>query len=85
MASSYLNIVTFLLTTLFYYMALKPSLPYSSLTDITKYFFLDFVFCKFKFSCGNSVQIICQVFLIFIYLKFKKYIKSFIIENFIAC
>ena len=37
MASSYLNIVTFLLTTLFYYMALKPSLPYSSLTDITKY------------------------------------------------
>ena len=37
MASSYLNIVTFLLTTLFYYMALKPSLPYSSLTDKTKY------------------------------------------------
>jgi len=37
MASSYLNIVTFLLTTLFYYMALKPSLPYSSLTDPTKY------------------------------------------------
>ena len=29
MASGYLNIVTFLLTTLFYYMALKPSLPYS--------------------------------------------------------
>jgi len=29
MANSYLNIVTFLLTTLFYYMALKPSLPYS--------------------------------------------------------
>jgi hypothetical protein len=29
MANSYLNIVTFLLTTIFYYMALKPSLPYS--------------------------------------------------------
>lgn len=29
MASSYLNIVTFLLTTLFYYLALKPSLPYT--------------------------------------------------------
>ncbi len=29
MANSYLNIVTFLLTTLFYYLALKPTLPYS--------------------------------------------------------
>jgi hypothetical protein len=29
MANSYLNIVTFLLTTIFYYMVLKPSLPYS--------------------------------------------------------
>ena len=29
MASSYLNIVLFLLTTLFYYLALKPSLPYT--------------------------------------------------------
>jgi len=29
MANSYLNIVTFLLTTLFYYLALKPSLPYT--------------------------------------------------------
>jgi len=28
MTNSYLNIVTFLLTTLFYYLALKPSLPY---------------------------------------------------------
>jgi hypothetical protein len=28
MANSYLNIVTFLLSTLFYYMVLKPSLPY---------------------------------------------------------
>uniref|UniRef100_A0A6C0IDY6 Uncharacterized protein n=1 Tax=viral metagenome TaxID=1070528 RepID=A0A6C0IDY6_9ZZZZ len=37
MASSYLNIVTFLLTTLFYYMAIKPSLTYDILTDTQKY------------------------------------------------
>jgi len=37
MTNSYLNIVTFLLTTLFYYMALKPSLPYSSFVDKNKY------------------------------------------------
>jgi hypothetical protein len=36
MASSYLNIVTFLLTTLFYYLALKPSLTYDSLTNPIK-------------------------------------------------
>lgn len=29
MTNSYLNIVTFLLTTIFYYLALKPSLPYN--------------------------------------------------------
>jgi len=29
MANSYLNIVTFLLTTIFYYLALKPTLPYT--------------------------------------------------------
>lgn len=29
MSNSYLNIITFLLTTLFYYLALKPALPYS--------------------------------------------------------
>lgn len=37
MANSYLNIVTFLLTTLFYYLALKPSLPYSLYKDKSKY------------------------------------------------
>jgi len=36
MASSYLNIVTFLLTTLFYYLALKPSLTYETLMDASK-------------------------------------------------
>jgi len=33
MAGSYLNIVTFLLTTLFYYMALKPRLTYQTLNN----------------------------------------------------
>ena len=36
MASSYLNIVTFLLTTLFYYLAIKPSLTYETFTDPNK-------------------------------------------------
>jgi hypothetical protein len=34
MASSYLNIVTFLLTTLFYYMTLKPSLTYDTFNNL---------------------------------------------------
>ena len=37
MANSYLNIVTFLLTTTFYYLALKPTLHYSSYKDKEKY------------------------------------------------
>lgn len=37
MANSYLNIVTFLLTTLFYYLALKPSLTYDIFSDPTQY------------------------------------------------
>ena len=37
MANSYLNIVTFLLTTIFYYLALKPSLPYSLYKDKEQY------------------------------------------------
>ena len=37
MANSYLNIVTFLLTTLFYYLALKPSLPYTLYKDKAEY------------------------------------------------
>ena len=36
MASSYLNIITFLLTTLFYYMALKPSYTYEMSVDPAK-------------------------------------------------
>lgn len=37
MANSYLNIVTFLLTTLFYYLALKPALPYSLYSNKEQY------------------------------------------------
>ena len=37
MTNSYLNIVTFILTTIFYYMALKPYLLYDDLIDVKKY------------------------------------------------
>jgi hypothetical protein len=37
MANSYLNILTFLLTTLVYYLALKPSLKYSDMTNSANY------------------------------------------------
>ena len=37
MANSYINIVTFILTTVFYYLALKPSLSYDDLIDVKKY------------------------------------------------
>ena len=37
MASSYLNIVTFLLTTLFYYLAIKPSFTYEMSSDPQKH------------------------------------------------
>jgi len=37
MTNSYLNIVTFLLTTFFYYLALKPSLKYDDMTNSDNY------------------------------------------------
>ena len=37
MASSYLNILTFLLTTLFYYLAIKPSLTYDIISEPKQY------------------------------------------------
>jgi hypothetical protein len=37
MSNSYLNIVTFLLTTLFYYMVLKPALPLTLYKDKQQY------------------------------------------------
>jgi hypothetical protein len=37
MSNSYINIVTFILTTIFYYMALKPNLSYDVIVDVKKY------------------------------------------------
>jgi len=37
MTNSYINILTFILTTVFYYMTLKPALSYDDLIDIKKY------------------------------------------------
>jgi len=37
MANSYINIITFILTTIFYYMALKPTLKYDDLIDAKKF------------------------------------------------
>jgi hypothetical protein len=37
MANSYINILTFFLTTIFYYMILKPTLTYDMLSDAKKY------------------------------------------------
>jgi len=57
MASSYLNIVTFLLTTLFYYMALKPKLTYETLNNQT----------NFKSYTSNSyIYLAVYVFLVII-------------------
>lgn len=57
MASSYLNIVTFLLTTLFYYMALKPKLTYETLNNQT----------EFKSFTSNSyIYLAVYIFLVII-------------------
>jgi len=37
MSNSYINIITFILTTIFYYMVLKPTLSYDDLIDTKKY------------------------------------------------
>ena len=57
MAGSYLNIVTFLLTTLFYYMALKPRLTYETLNNQT----------EFKSYTSNSyIYLAVYIFLVII-------------------
>jgi hypothetical protein len=57
MATSYLNIVTFLLTTLFYYMALKPTLTYETLNNET----------EFKSYTSNSyIYLAVYIFLVII-------------------
>lgn len=60
MSNSYLNIVTFLLTTLFYYLALKPSLPYAMYKDKQQY--KDFV--------GNNYMYLAIYVLLVIIIQF---------------
>jgi hypothetical protein len=60
MTNSYLNIVTFLLTTLFYYLALKPALPYTLYKDHQKY----------KEYIGNSYMYLAIYVLLVIIVQF---------------
>jgi hypothetical protein len=60
MAGSYLNIVTFLLTTLFYYLAIKPTLTYDILIDPKKY----------KTYTSNSHLYLAVYFLLVIVIQF---------------
>lgn len=60
MAGSYLNIVTFLLTTLFYYLAIKPTLTYDILIDPKKY----------KTYTSNSHIYLAVYFLLVIVIQF---------------
>ena len=60
MTNSYLNIITFLLTTLFYYMALKPPLPYSLYKDKE----------QFKNHISNNYMYLAIYVLLVIILQF---------------
>ena len=60
MTNSYLNIITFLLTTLFYYMALKPPLPYSLFKDKE----------QFKNHISNNYMYLAIYVLLVIILQF---------------
>ena len=60
MASSYLNIITFLLTTLFYYMALKPNYTYEMSVDPAKN----------KEYTTNSYMYLAIYFLLIIVIQF---------------
>jgi hypothetical protein len=57
MATSYLNIVTFLLTTLFYYMALKPRLTYQTLNNQTEFT---------SFTSNSYIYLAVYIFLVII-------------------
>jgi hypothetical protein len=69
MANSYLNIVTFLLTTIFYYLALKPSLPYSQYKDKE----------KFKSYISNSYMFLAIYIVLVILIQFM--VNSSIISS----
>ena len=60
MANSYLNIFTFLLTTLFYYMILKPNLDYKTVSNGELYK---------NYTTSNYVSLA-------VYLLFFKFIKT---------
>ena len=60
MANSYLNIITFLLTTLFYYLAIKPNFTYEISTDSHKY----------KDYTGNSYMYLAIYLLLVIVIQF---------------
>ena len=60
MASSYLNIVTFLLTTLFYYLAIKPSFTYEMSIDQKKH----------KEYISNSYMYLAIYFLLVVVIQF---------------
>ena len=55
MASSYLNIVTFLLTTVFYYLVLKPKLSYESISNASQYK---------EYSINNNLYLVIYFFLV---------------------
>jgi hypothetical protein len=60
MANSYLNILTFLLTTFFYYLAIKPSLTYDISSDPNEY----------KKYISNNYMYLAVYFLLVIVLQF---------------
>jgi hypothetical protein len=57
MANSYLNIVTFLLSTIVYYMVLKPNLKYETLVDPVKFK---------KFTSNSYMYLACYMLLIIV-------------------
>ena len=67
MANSYLNIITFLLTTIFYYLALKPTLKYQQLTnagEYKKYIQNNNLYLVVYFLLVLVIQFICNVSII---------------------
>ena len=69
MTNSYLNIVTFLLTTLFYYLALKPALPYTMYKNKEEY----------KQYVSNNYMYLAMYVLLVIVIQFI--VNSSIIAN----
>jgi hypothetical protein len=69
MANSYLNIVTFLLTTLFYYLIIKPSLTYEKSINPTEY----------KAYIGDNYMYLAIYFLLVLVIQF--FVNSSIISS----